>query len=135
MVELSAALQNGDALVTLAVLLIAVALFISGAMAPELVGLLSVSLLMIGGVLTPLEALSGFGSPALITLMGLFAVSAALFRSGALDRLRELIASERIRTPRRMVGLLTLVVAPISGVVPNTPIVASLLPVLSLIHI
>ena len=40
MVELSAALQNGDALVTLAVLLIAVALFISGAMAPELVGLL-----------------------------------------------------------------------------------------------
>ena len=130
MVELSAALQNGDALVTLAVLLIAVVLFISGAMAPELVGLLSVSLLMIGGVLTPLQALSGFGSPALITLMGLFAVSAALFRSGALDRLRELIASERIRTPRRMVGLLTLVVAPISGVVPNTPIVASLLPVL-----
>ena len=130
MVELSAALQNGDALVTLAVLLIAVALFISGAMAPELVGLLCVSLLMIGGVLTPLQALGGFGSPALITLMGLFAVSAALFRSGALDRLRELIASERIRTPRRMVGLLTLVVAPISGVVPNTPIVASLLPVL-----
>ena len=130
MVELSAALQNGDALVTLAVLLMAVALFISGAMAPELVGLLSVSLLMIGGVLTPLQALGGFGSPALITLMGLFAVSAALFRSGALDRLRELIASERIRTPRRMVGLLTLVVAPISGVVPNTPIVASLLPVL-----
>ncbi|KZR83474.1 SLC13 family permease [Synechococcus sp. MIT S9504] len=130
MVELSVALQNGDALITLAVLLVAVALFISGVMAPELVGLLSVSLLMIGGVLTPLQALSGFGSPALITLMGLFAVSAALFRSGALDRLRELIASERIRTPRRMVGLLTLVVAPISGVVPNTPIVASLLPVL-----
>ena len=130
MVELSAALQNGDALITLAVLLVAVALFISGAMAPELVGLLCVSLLMIGGVLTPLQALSGFGSPALITLMGLFAVSAALFRSGALDRLRELIASESIRTPRRMVGLLTLVVAPISGVVPNTPIVASLLPVL-----
>ena len=130
MVELSAALQNGDALITLGVLLLAVVLFISGAIAPELVGLLSVSLLMIGGVLTPLQALSGFGSPALITLMGLFAVSAALFRSGALDRLRELIASERIRSSRRMVGLLTLVVAPISGVVPNTPIVASLLPVL-----
>ena len=71
MVELSAALQNGDALVTLGVLLLAVVLFISGAIAPELVGLLSVSLLMIGGVLTPLQALSGFGSPALITLMGL----------------------------------------------------------------
>ena len=130
MVELVAALQNGDAQITLAVLMLAVVLFINGAMAPELVGLLSVSLLMIGGVLTPMQALSGFGSPALITLMGLFAVSAALFRSGALDRLRELIASERINSPRRIVGLLGLVVAPISGVVPNTPIVASLLPVL-----
>ena len=59
MVELGVALQNGDALITLAVLLLAVVLFISGAMAPELVGLLSVALLMIGGVLTPLEALSG----------------------------------------------------------------------------
>ena len=130
MAELSAALQNGDALITLGVLLLAVVLFISGVIAPELVGLLSLSLLMIGGVLTPLQALAGFGSPALITLMGLFAVSAALFRSGALDRLREQIASDRVRSPRRLIALLGLVVAPVSGVVPNTPVVASLLPVL-----
>ena len=130
MAELSAALQHPQALITLAVLALAVVLFITGALAPELTGLLSVALLVSTGVLTPEQGLSGFGSPALITLMALFAVSAALFRSGALDRLRELIASERIRTPRRMVALLTLVVAPISGVVPNTPIVASLLPVL-----
>lgn len=130
MAELSAALQNGDALITLGVLSLAVVLFISGVIAPELVGLLSLSLLMIGGVLTPLQALAGFGSPALITLMGLFAVSAALFRSGALDRLREQIASDRIRSPRRLIALLGLVVAPVSGVVPNTPVVASLLPVL-----
>ena len=82
MAELSAALQNGDALITLGVLSLAVVLFISGVIAPELVGLLSLSLLMIGGVLTPLQALAGFGSPALITLMGLFAVSAALFQWG-----------------------------------------------------
>ena len=130
MAELSAALQNGDAQITLAVLVLAVALFISGVIAPELVGLLSLALLMIGGVLTPLQALAGFGSPALITLMGLFAVSAALFRSGALDRLREQIASDRIRSPRRLIALLGLVVAPVSGVVPNTPVVATLLPVL-----
>ncbi|WP_115017583.1 SLC13 family permease [Synechococcus sp. UW140] len=130
MAELSAALQHPEALITLAVLGLAVVLFITGALAPELTGLLSVALLVSTNVLTPEQGLAGFGSPALITLMGLFAVSAALFRSGALDRLRELIASESIRTPRRMVALLTLVVGPISGVVPNTPIVASLLPVL-----
>ncbi len=128
--ELAAVLQNPQALVTLGVLLLAVVLFISGVLAPELTGLLSVSLLIASGVLTPQKALAGFGSPALITLMGLFAVSAALFRSGALDRLRELIASERIRSPRRLIALLGLVVGPISGVVPNTPVVASLLPVI-----
>ena len=128
--ELIAVLQSPQALITLGVLLLAVLLFISNALAPELTGLLSVALLMATGVLTPQKALAGFGSPALITLMGLFAVSAALFRCGALDRLRELISSERIRTPRRLIALLGLVVAPISGVVPNTPVVASLLPVI-----
>ena len=130
MAELSAALLQPQALITLAVLALAVVLFVSGGLAPELTGLLSVALLVSTGVLTPEQGLAGFGSPALITLMGLFAVSAALFRSGALDRLRELIASERIRSDRRMVAILTLVVGPISGIIPNTPIVASLLPVL-----
>ncbi len=128
--EISAVLENPQALITLAVLLLAILLFVSGVLAPELTGLLSVALLMASGVLSPQKALAGFGSPALITLMGLFAVSAALFKSGALDRLRELIASESIRTPRRLIALLGLVVAPVSGIVPNTPVVASLLPVI-----
>ncbi len=130
MSELITAFQNPQAFITLAVLLLAVVLFVSSALAPELIGLLSMALLIATGVLSPQKALAGFGSPALITLLGLFAVSAALFRSGALDRLRELIASEGIRTPRRLIALMGLVVAPISGFVPNTPVVASLLPVI-----
>ena len=127
--EIFNVLENYQAVITLAVLILAICLFVSSALAPELTGLLSVALLIGTGVLSPQKALAGFGSPALITLMGLFAVSAALFKSGALDRLRELIASESIRTPRRLIALLGLVVAPVSGVVPNTPVVASLLPV------
>ncbi len=129
MAELTSAIQDPHALITLAVLILAVVLFISGALAPELTGLLSVGLLIATGVLNPQEALAGFGSPALITLLGLFPVSAALFKSGALDRLRALIASERIRTPRRLIALMAFVIAPVSSIVPNTPVVASLLPV------
>ena len=129
MAELISAMQNPHALITLAILGLAIVLFISGVLAPELTGLLSLGLLMTSGVLSPQEALAGFGSPALITLMGLFPVSAALFKSGALDRLRALIASERIRSPRRLIALMAFVIAPVSGVVPNTPVVASLLPV------
>ena len=125
MADLSNALQNPQALITLAVLGLSVVLFITGVIAPELTGLLSLSLLIATGVLNPQEALAGFGSPALITLLGLFPVSAALFKSGALDRLRALIASERIRSSRRLITLMAFVIAPVSGVVPN----------LSLIHI
>ncbi|MEB3296841.1 MAG: SLC13 family permease, partial [Cyanobacteriota bacterium] len=56
-------------------------------------------------------------------------VSAGLFRSGGLDRLRDLIGSDAIRSPRRMIVLMAALVGPVSAIVPNTPIVASLLPV------
>ena len=72
--------------------------------------------------------MQGFGSPALITLTGLFAVSAGQFRSGSLDRLRALIASGAVRSPRRGIAPLVGAVAPASGFIPNTPIVATLLP-------
>jgi len=114
---------------TLAVLALSVLLFITGWLAPEVTGLLAAALLIVTGVLKPSEAVEGFGSPALITLMGLFALSAGLFRSGALDRLRGLIGSDAVRSPRRMITLMVAAVGPVSAFVPNTPIVAALLPV------
>ena len=122
--------NNLDALITVLVLLLSIILFIRNTIAPELTGLLCVGIFIVTGVLTPEKALSGFGSPSLITLMGLFAVSSALFASGALDRLREIISSENIKTPRRLILLITFLIAPISGIVPNTPVVASLLPLI-----
>ena len=124
----AAALQPG-ALITLLILTGSIVLFIGGWLAPELTGLLAAALLIVTGVLKPAEAVEGFGSPALITLMGLFVLSAGLFRSGGLDRLRALIGSDAIRSPKRMIALMVGAVAPVSAFVPNTPIVASLLPV------
>jgi di/tricarboxylate transporter len=119
-----------DAAVTLGVFAGSIVLFVGGWLPPEVTGLLAAALLVVFKVLKPDEAVQGFGSPALITLMGLFAISAGLFRSGGVDRLRALIASDAIRSPRRLIILLVGVVAPISGFIPNTPIVATLLPVL-----
>ncbi|MEX0588168.1 MAG: SLC13 family permease, partial [Cyanobium sp.] len=130
MADLPAALLQPGALITLLVLAGSVVLFISGWLAPEVTGLLAAALLIVTGVLKPAEALDGFGSPALITLMGLFALSAGLFRSGGLDRLRALIGSDAVRSPKRMIALMVAAVGPVSAFVPNTPIVASLLPVI-----
>ncbi len=122
--------NNLDALITVLVLFLSLILFIRNTIAPELTGLLCVGIFIVTGVLTPEKALAGFGSPSLITLMGLFAVSSALFKSGALDRVREIISSEDIKTPRKLISLITFLIAPISGIVPNTPVVASLLPLI-----
>ena len=120
--------ENHDALITVLVLSLSIFLFIKNTIVPELTGLLTVAIFIVTGVLTPEKALAGFGSPSLITLMGLFSISSALVKSGSLDRVRELLASESIKTSKRFITLLALVVAPISGIVPNTPLVASLLP-------
>ncbi len=122
--------NNPEALITVLVLFLSLILFVRNTIAPELTGLLCVGIFIVTGVLTPEKALAGFGSPSLITLMGLFAVSSALFKSGALDRVRELISSENIKTPRKLITLITFLIAPISGIVPNTPVVASLLPLI-----
>ena len=129
MADFLAALLQPGALTTLLVLAGAIVLFVTGWLAPEITGLLAAALLIVGGVLKPSEALEGFGSPALITLMGLFALSAGLLRSGGLDRLRALIGSDAVRSPKRMIAVMVAAVAPVSAFVPNTPIVASLLPV------
>jgi di/tricarboxylate transporter len=119
-----------SAAITAVLLVLAIATFIGGWLAPELVALTAAALLIATGVLTPAAALAGFGSPALITLLGLFVLANGLLHSGALDRLRELLASPRIHTPTQLMAVLGFVVAPISGLMPNTPIVAILMPVL-----
>ena len=120
--------ENYEACITVLVLCLSIFLFIKNTIVPELTGLLCVAIFIVTGVLSPQKALSGFGSPSLITLMGLFSISSALVKSGSFDRVRELLASESIKTSKRFITLLALVVAPISGIVPNTPLVASLLP-------
>lgn len=127
--DLLVVLSQPAALITVAVLTGSVVLFITGWLAPEVTGLLAAGLLIATGVLQPSEAVEGFGSAALVTLMGLFAVSAGLFRCGALDDLRDLIGSDAVRSPRRMIVLMAAFVGPVSAFVPNTPIVASMLPV------
>jgi len=119
MTSFLAVASTGPGLITLGVFIGAIVLFVSGKLAPEVTGLLAAALLVTFGVLSPEEAVKGFGSPALITLMGLFAVASGLFRSGGLDRLRAMIGSDAVRSPKRMIALMVGVVAPISGFIPK----------------
>ena len=129
LVDLLAAVLQPGALITLLVLAGSIVLFVGGWLAPELTGLLAAGLLMAFGVLDKSEGVEGFGSPAVITLLGMFGISAGLMRTGALDGVRVLLSSDAVRSPRRMITWMALVLSPVSAFIPNAPLTASMLPV------
>lgn len=84
--------------------------------------------LLLGGVLTPAEAFSGFSNSATVTVTAMFVVSAAMQRTGAVAHLRPLVG--RVLSWPRPVGLLLLAIAVAfaSAFVNNTTVVAILMP-------
>ena len=69
-------------LLTLILLGIVVVLFISDLLSVDLVALLMLSVLAVTGLVSPTEALSGFSSPAVVTIWAVFILSAGLTRTG-----------------------------------------------------
>ena len=84
---------------------------------------------VLAGLLTPTQALAGFGNPAVITVVAMFVVSAALERSGALMPIERWLARFDDRGPSVQILLLALVVGPLSAVISNTAVVAMFIPV------
>lgn len=115
-----------DLWLTLAVLAGAVYLFVTEKLPTDVVALLVMASLLVLGLVTPTEALSGFSSQATITVAAMFVLSAGLQRSGALEGLGE--ALSRIRSGWLFALLMMTVTAFISAFVNNTAAVAAFLP-------
>ena len=111
---------------TLAVLAGAVYLFVTEKLPVDVVALLVLASLLVLGLVTPGEALSGFSSQATITVAAMFVLSAGLQRTGALRAIARLFA--RIQWPW-LFGLVVMVtIAGASAFVNNTAMVAVFLP-------
>jgi di/tricarboxylate transporter len=115
-----------DLWITLVVLVGAVVLFVSEKLPVDVVALLILGSLLVSGVVSPNEALSGFSSPATLTVAAMFVLSAGLQRSGTLRGVGELLA--RVRWPWLLGLLMMLLVAFTSAFINNTAIVAVFLP-------
>lgn len=116
-----------DLLITLLVLGSAVALFISEKLPVDVVALLALCALLVTGVLNTQQALSGFSSPATITVAAMFVLSAGLQRSGILRGMGNALA--RIRWSWLFALVMMLSIALISAFVNNTAAVAVFLPI------
>lgn len=118
--------MSADALLTLSIMVVATLLFISEKLPVDVVALLVLASLLVSGLVTPAEALSGFSSEATITVAAMFVLSAGLLHTGALRWISHLFS--RVRRPWLLSLLMLAVVGPISAFINNTAAVALFLP-------
>jgi Na+/H+ antiporter NhaD/arsenite permease-like protein len=117
------------ALITLLVILLALVLFVTELVSYDLVALILIAVLVVTGVVTPKEGVSGFGDDATLTVTFMFVLSAAMLKTGALQFLGTRISwLFRNNFYLGLVGLMV-VGACMSAFINNTPIVAVFMPV------
>jgi di/tricarboxylate transporter len=116
---------------TLIVLGSAILLFLSGRVRPDLVALLVLASLAVGGVLTPQEELAGFGRAAVVTLVGIFVIAQGLLLTGASARVGDLLARAGGGTEKRLVGSVMVAGAFLSIFMNNVAATSILMPAVS----
>lgn len=98
--------------------------------APDVVALTALGVVVTTGLLPDGELVALFSNSAPITIGAMFVLSGALERTGVMDWLAEQFSRLAGKSLFRAMGLLALVVVPLSAFANNTPVVVVFLPVL-----
>ena len=117
-----------DAWLTLAIVAAMMLLLIGTRVSPDLILVGALTMLMVTGVMPPVEALSGLGNPGLATVGVLYAVVAGLTDTGAVNA----FGSRLLGRPKSVSSALARLMLPVtamSAFLNNTPVVAMLVPV------
>ena len=115
---------------TLAVIVVIFGSLALTQLATDLVMLAGLTVLLIGGVLSPREALAGFANEGVMTVGILYVVVAGLRDTGAMSAL----AQEWFGRPRSVAAAQLRMMLPVAGMsafMNNTPLVAAMLPAVS----
>jgi len=115
-------------LIVLAILAVAVVLFVSERLRVDLIAMLVLITLSLTGLVSIEEAFSGFASPAVITVWSVYIVSGALFRSGVADTLANFMLRLAGENYLRLLFVIMLTVGVMSSFMNNIGAVAILLP-------
>ncbi len=113
-------------LLTLTVL--AVILFISEKLRPDLIAILVLLVLALTSLVTPAQAFSGLSSPAVILLISVYMITGALFRTGVSASIGHWLARAAGDHESRLVGLVMTTAAGLSLIMNNIAAGAVLMP-------
>lgn len=122
--------MNYEMIFVFAVLALAVFLFVTEKLPVDLVALVVLGLLLISGIITPIEGLSGFSNTATITVASMFILSAGLFKTGAVDFLGAFVNRIFKRNFWTAMIIVMCLVGALSAFINNTPVIAIFLPIL-----
>jgi len=121
--------MTGEMFFVLAVVLVTVLLFAWEKLPVDLVSIMVMSALILSGVVSPGEGISGFSHPATVTVTAMFVLSGGLYRSGAVNFVGEAL----LRIGRRNFWLallaLMLTAGTMSAFINDTAVVAIFLPI------
>lgn len=113
----------------LAILIVAVLLFVTEKLRSDLVAMLVLLALALSGLLAPEKALSGFSHSAVITVIAVFIISEGLFQTGVAHAMGSYLTQIAGHSEIRLTVTIMLAVAGISAVMNNVGATAVLLPV------
>lgn len=127
--RLKISMPEKDLIITAILLLICVALFISGKIRPDFVAVMALAGISLSGVLTFREALSGFAEPTILMIALMFVISEAFSRTGISYRTGEWIYRKSGKNVPWAMVLLMMSVAVLGSVMSTTAIIAIFLPI------
>ncbi len=113
----------------LAVLFGAALLFITGWLRMDLTALLVLAALALTGTVTPTQALLGFSSPAVITVAGMFVISAGLARTGVAGTIGRQVLRVAGRGEPGLIAVIMCTAGILSAFMNNIGVAAMMLPV------
>lgn len=116
-----------DAWITVAVVAGTVSTLVATRLAPDVILVAALTVLMVAGVLSPEEALTGLANPGLATVGALYVVAAGLVDTGAIH----LLGSRLLGRPRSLLSAHLRLMLPVTGLsafLNNTPVVAMMVP-------
>ena len=116
-------------LIVFAIIILAAAFFVWGKVRSDIVALCALILLMVTGILTPEEGLSGFSNSVVIMMACLFVVGGGIFQTGLARMISTKILALAGGSELKLFVLVMLVTGGIGGFVSNTGTVALMLPI------
>ena len=118
-----------EILLILGLTLSAVILFATEKLPVDLTAMIIMSAMLLSGIITAEDAISGFSNPATVTVGAMFILSAGLFKTGAVNVVGNLLARVGKISFWLVLVVMMLVVGTLSAFINNTAAVAIFLPV------